>query len=102
MNTFTTAFCESATYVISVFVPGSVGTAGGMYPCVGSFGTFGCNGVSPIFGVYPGTYGITGTFGVLGSVGSPGLVGSVGWFGYGSGVGVSTPGTFGTQLPNLV
>ena len=55
LNTFTTAFCGSATYVISVFVPGSVGTAGGMYPCVGSFGTFGCNGVSPIFGVYPGT-----------------------------------------------
>ena len=73
-----------------------------MYPCVGSFGTFGCNGVSPIFGVYPGTYGITGTFGVLGSVGSPGLVGSVGWFGYGSGVGVSSPGLFGTHDPNLV
>ena len=67
-----------------------------MYPCVGSFGTFGSNGVSPILGVYPGTYGITGTFG---SVGSPGLVGSVGWFGYGSGVGVSSPGLFGTHDP---
>ena len=70
-----------------------------MYPCVGSFGTFGTNSVPPTFGVYPGTYGITGTFG---SVGSPGLVGSVGWFGYGIGVGVSTPGTFGIHDPNLV
>ena len=71
-----------------------------MYPCVGSFGTFGTNGFpSGVLGVYPGTYGITGTFG---SVGSPGLVGSVGLFGYGSGVGVSTPGTFGTHDPNLV
>ena len=74
LTTFTNAFCGFASYVIGVFSPGVVGT-GGMYPCVGSFGTFGSNGVSPIFGVYPGTYGITGTFG---PVGSPGLVGSVG------------------------
>ena len=105
LNTFTTAFCGSATYVISVFVPGSVGIAGGMYPCVGSFGTFGCNGVSPIFGVYPGTYGITGTFG---SVGFPGLVGSVGLFGYGFGSkfvpsgGVTPVGGVNTHEPSLV
>ena len=78
------------------------GIGGTLYPFSGLFGSPGSNGVSPIFGVYPGTYGITGTFGVLGSIGSPGLVGSVGWFGYGSGVGVSTPGTFGIQLPSLV
>ena len=46
-------------------------------------------------------FGSTGVPG-CGYSGSPGLVGSVGWFGYGSGVGVSTPGTFGIHDPNLV
>ena len=79
-----------------------------MYPFSGWFGSTGSNGLSPIFGVYPGTYGITGTFGVLGSVGSPGLVGSVGWFGYGFGSkfvpsgGVTPVGGVNTHDPNFV
>ncbi|VTY19547.1 Uncharacterised protein [uncultured Streptococcus sp.] len=81
--------------MISVFVFGSVGT-GGLYPSVKSSGFFGTNGFPPTCGVYPGTYG------TVPGVGSPGFVGSVGWFGYGIGVGVSSPGLLGIHDPNLV
>ena len=69
--------------------------------------------MSPIFGVYPGTYGITGVPGVIGCPGSgytgvPGLVGSVGLFGYGFGSkfvpsgGVTPVGGVNTHDPNFV
>ena len=79
--------------------PVGVVGAGGSYPLVLSFGSFGVNGCpSGPTGVVPGTYGIV-------VVGVPGFVGSVGLFGYcGFGIvgGVNPSGTTGTYLPKAL